>query len=291
LVKGWREARYDGATATSKLLLNYWFRAEHRLRDNQPFRYYAAQREAIETLIWLYEVAQVRRHRDLLERFATAIGLHVLRYDDFARYAIKMATGRGKTKVMALAIAWQYFNAVAEGRNDLREDATRLGNHRVVPVLEEAERLLSSTEPFPFSRPTFEAHKTIYNLVAADNEFEREFAKLLEAASDVRSFAKLPQRFGFTIEYTDSATNLRYYEPDFVAVDEEGIHHLIETKGREDIDVAFKDRAATIWCENATLLTGISWRYVKVPQAEFTKLQATDLSDIILAFSAQNSLV
>ena len=159
------------------------------------------------------------------------------------------------------------------------------------PVLEEAGRLLSSTEPFPFSRPTFEAHKTIYNLVAADNEFEREFAKLLEAASDVRSFAKLPQRFGFTIEYTDSATNLRYYEPDFVAVDEEGIHHLIETKGREDIDVAFKDRAATIWCENATLLTGISWRYVKVPQAEFTKLQATDLSDIILAFSAQNSLV
>lgn len=103
------------------------------MRDNQPFRYYAAQREAIETLIWLYEVAQVRRHRDLLERFATAIGLHVLRYDDFARYAIKMATGSGKTKVMALAIAWQYFNAVAEGRNDLREDATRLGNHRVVP--------------------------------------------------------------------------------------------------------------------------------------------------------------
>ena len=45
-------------------------------------------------------------------------GIHVLQYDDFARYAIKMATGSGKTKVMALAIAWQYFNAVAEGRDD-----------------------------------------------------------------------------------------------------------------------------------------------------------------------------
>ena len=42
-------------------------------------------------------------------------GIHVLQYDDFARYAIKMATGSGKTKVMALAVAWQYFNAVAEG--------------------------------------------------------------------------------------------------------------------------------------------------------------------------------
>ena len=33
-------------------------------------------------------------------------------------YCIKMATGSGKTKVMALAIAWHYFNAVAEGRDD-----------------------------------------------------------------------------------------------------------------------------------------------------------------------------
>ena len=70
------------------------------------------------------------------------------------------------------------------------------------------------------------------------------------------SFAKLPRRFGFAIEYTDSATNLRYYEPDFVAVDTDGGHYLIETKGQENIDVAHKDRAATIWCENATLLTG-----------------------------------
>jgi type III restriction enzyme len=152
------------------------------------------------------------------------------------------------------------------------------------PTLDEPARLLSITEPFPFSRPTFEARKTVFNLVAADNEFERDFARFLNDAQDVRAFAKLPQRFGFTIEYTDSATNLRYYEPDFVAVDRNAVHYLIETKGREDIDVAFKDRAATIWCENATLLTGTPWQYVKVPQIEFGKLQATELSDVGLAF-------
>ena len=89
-----------------------------------------------------------------------------------------------------------------------------------------------------------------------------------------------PQRFGFAIEYTDSATNLRYYEPDFVAVGYDGTHYLIETKGREDIDVAHKDRAALIWCENATLLTGTAWRYVKVPQTEFGKLQAGDFAEV-----------
>jgi len=119
---------------------------------------------------------------------------------------------------------------------------------------------------------------------ALDNEFEREFARFLESASDVVRFAKLPSRFGFTIEYTDSATNLRYYEPDFVAVDDAGMHYVIETKGREDIDVAHKDRAATIWCENATLLTDTTWAYVKVPQVEFGKLEPSVLADVALAF-------
>jgi type III restriction enzyme len=155
----------------------------------------------------------------------------------------------------------------------------------LVPILEGEGRPLSSTEPFPFSRPTFEATKTIFNLVAADNEFERDFAHFLQDATDVQAFAKLPQRFGFAIEYTDNATNLRYYEPDFVAVGYDDSHYLIETKGREDIDVAHKDRAALIWCESATLLTGTAWRYVKVPQAEFGKLQAGELTDVVLAFA------
>lgn len=152
------------------------------------------------------------------------------------------------------------------------------------PILENPGRPLSETEPFPFSRPTFEASKTIFNLVAADNDFEREFARFLQDAKDVTSFAKLPRRFGFTIEYTDSATNLRYYEPDFVAVDRDGVHYVIETKGQENIDVVHKDRAATIWCENATLLTEIRWEYVKVPQKDFAELQPRTLADVAYAF-------
>jgi type III restriction enzyme len=152
------------------------------------------------------------------------------------------------------------------------------------PELHGAGRSLSETPPFPHSRPTAVASKTIFNLAACDNEFEREFAEFLEAAPDVKSFAKLPERFGFTVEYTDSLANLRYYEPDFVAVTTEEAHVIIETKGREDVDVAFKDRAATIWCENATLLTATAWSYVKVPQTEFNKLHADELSDVLVAF-------
>lgn len=149
------------------------------------------------------------------------------------------------------------------------------------PTLVNAGRKLSSTEGFPWSRPTLDAAKTVFNLVAADNEFEKAFALLLQKTPDVLRFAKLPQRFNFAIPYTDSAANLRYYEPDFVAVTTDGRHHLIETKGREDIDVKHKDRAAQLWCENASVLTDNEWLYKKVLQKEFEKLAPDDFEDLI----------
>src|SRR5208282_5182790 len=73
--------------------------------------------------------------------------------------------------------------------------------------------------------------KCIFNLVPCDNEFEKEFARFLQKAPDVKRFAKLPERFGFVIEYMDGAGNLRYYEPDFVVLTGDGIHYIVETKG------------------------------------------------------------
>lgn len=150
------------------------------------------------------------------------------------------------------------------------------------PHLLDAGRKLSQTPPFPYSRPTLEASKTVYNLVPCGNEFEKAFARFLEDAPDVTAFAKLPEQFGFAIEYTDASNNLRYYEPDFVAVTTEGRRYLIETKGREDVDVANKDRAATLWCENATRLTGDTWQYLKIPQKEYEKLQADEFADLLV---------
>jgi type III restriction enzyme len=150
-----------------------------------------------------------------------------------------------------------------------------------IPVLEKSGRPLSTCEGFPWSRLTLKADRTVFNLVAADNQFEKDFALFLEKAPDVDRFAKLPEIFNFTIPYTDSVANLRYYEPDFVAVTSDGLHHLIETKGREDIDVKHKDYAARLWCENATLLTGTHWEYKIIHQQEFEKLHPSDFDDLI----------
>jgi type III restriction enzyme len=148
------------------------------------------------------------------------------------------------------------------------------------PQLLSAGRLLSETPPFPWSRATIAADKSIFNLVPCHNDYEKEFAVFLQKADDVERFAKLPEQFGFAIEYTDNMGNLRYYEPDFVVLTKDATHYIAETKGLEDVNVANKDRAAELWCENTTRLTGKPWEYVKVLQIAYKQLQPTRFEDL-----------
>jgi len=150
------------------------------------------------------------------------------------------------------------------------------------PQLLHAGRSLSETAPFPWSRATIAASKCVFNLVPCDNEFEKEFAQFLQKADDVERFAKLPEQFGFVIEYTDNVGNLRYYEPDFVVLSSDGMHYIVETKGLEDTNVANKDRAAQLWCENSTKLASQSWAYLKVLQTAYKQLQPNRFEDLFV---------
>jgi type III restriction enzyme len=150
------------------------------------------------------------------------------------------------------------------------------------PELLAPDQMLSTCPAFPYSRPTYPAKKCVLNLTPCDNKFEGAFARFLDSAPDIAAFSKLPQQFGFSIEYTDNAANMRYYFPDFVARLEGGEHWLLETKGAETVEVAHKDRAARLWCEHATQLAGVPWRYLKVSQKAFEELQAVDFEDLLV---------
>jgi type III restriction enzyme len=159
------------------------------------------------------------------------------------------------------------------------------------PQLLEPARMLSVCIPFPWSRPVWDGVKTVFNLVPCDNQFEREFARFLDNAEDVKAFAKLPQPFGFAIDYTDSGMNLRSYYPDFVAIDLKQTHWILETKGAEDLEVSYKDRAASQWCENATQLSGTRWQYLKVGQKVFETLQPTKLEHLAALRPRQGTML
>lgn len=153
------------------------------------------------------------------------------------------------------------------------------------PELLSASRFLSETSPFPTSRKVRQSTKTVFNYIPCDNKFEDAFIGFLDKCDDVTAFAKLPTQFGFSINYTDSLANIRNYFPDFIAVAEDNTKWVIETKGREDVDVKLKDNAAISWCENASELTEESWRYVKVPQRDFEALHPERFDEMIAAIN------
>lgn len=141
-VDAWRAGGYQGASEVTRRLFEYWFEEEHQVPGfGVPFRYYFCQREAIETLVWLVEIAGQRDVQELIQAHATkfkkdlysdnivfqttmdgrrqlrryvpeldADGVQDLPPENLRRFAFKMATGSGKTWVMAMAIVWAHFH-------------------------------------------------------------------------------------------------------------------------------------------------------------------------------------
>ena len=114
----WRTAKYPNTTRITKELLTFWFDNPERLVTKKLF---FAQQEAVETAVWLNEVAE-----------KSNAGQHILNMlragqqtvsenpsDQLPRIAFKMATGSGKTVVMACLICYHYFNR-QEYRSDTR---------------------------------------------------------------------------------------------------------------------------------------------------------------------------
>jgi len=110
----WRLNNYAGATETSKQLLNFWF---DRMHNKPPYhfeQYFFLQREAIESIIYMFEVAKARDKYNMM-RFDNSGRITTGMFsENWTRYVIKAATGSGKTKIIALAMAWSFFNKLYE---------------------------------------------------------------------------------------------------------------------------------------------------------------------------------
>jgi len=111
----WRMERWAGVTATTRLLLEHWSDPERERR------LFFCQIEAVETAIWLSEIAgrsgKGQYFLNELQRFNKDANPGLL------RVAHKMATGTGKTVVMSMVIAWQTLNKCASSHDGRFTDA------------------------------------------------------------------------------------------------------------------------------------------------------------------------
>ncbi len=109
-VFSWREHGYPNVSPTTKRLLQFWFEEDH-IVDGELLGFWFAQREAIETLIYIKEVLKNKNFVDLVREFGSG---PMYGYDPgmdiHPNYAFKMATGSGKTFVMAMVVAWTFFS-------------------------------------------------------------------------------------------------------------------------------------------------------------------------------------
>ena len=153
---------------------------------------------------------------------------------------------------------------------------------------------LKNTRPFRTDfRQNLDATKSIFNKIVAEPQsggLEMKFAAFLEAAPDVQAFTKNYLAIGFKIDYVRKDGDLSNYFPDFIVRDSSGKVWIIETKGREEIDLPQKMARLRQWCEDANAAEeaeGNAQRYdfVYVDQSGFETHQPKTLAELAASFT------
>jgi len=127
-VSEWREQDYPDISEVSKSLLTYWFKTKH----SSGFQYYFAQRESVESIIYLYEHENIRNTPELLKYDSSGVLVDSMFEENWLRLVIKQATGTGKTKVLSLLMAWCYFHKEFNEDSELSQNFLLLAPNTIV---------------------------------------------------------------------------------------------------------------------------------------------------------------
>jgi len=156
---------------------------------------------------------------------------------------------------------------------------------------EDAAFRLSQTAPFTWRRQRVRCNKTIFNECAVFNVLEARFAEFLDNAPDILRFAALAESYTrFRVDYLSSSGAIRFYYPDFVAVQRTAageVNWIIETKGRQYSEVEYKDASIEDWCTKISGQTGQAWHYLKVPQRAFDASKARRFEDMVRELTSE----
>ena len=158
----------------------------------------------------------------------------------------------------------------------------------------EGYHLLRETRPFRTAHREFlTAEKSVFNRIVGEvhsGGLELAFATFLENAPDCQAFAKNYLAVGFRIDYVKKDGDLSTYTPDFIARDTSGTVWIIETKGREELDVPQKMSRLALWCHDATAAgketeTPTTYNFLYIDQESFEKHHPATLADLATSFT------
>jgi len=256
-VKEFRDGGYVGATETSKSLLNWWFKEPHLQErfdgTTAEFCYFFAQREALETIVYLYDVVGAKDKFDLMRFDGSGVVSAGMFDETWRRDVIKMATGSGKTKVLSLALAWSFFHKLYES------DSTLSRNFLVIaPNIIVLDRIYKD---FQGLRIFFD------DPVIPDNgcdgrNWRDDFQLTLHVQDEVRVTRPVGNIF---------LTNIM----------------VVETKGQVDEDVPMKMARLGQWCADLnSLQSDVKYVFAFVDDDGFKKYTPQNFQQIVEGFKA-----
>ena len=146
---------------------------------------------------------------------------------------------------------------------------------------------ISSTRPFMVKdQDHLVPTKSVFNIITGDSHLELEFAKFLEECPDVVSYAKNYYGVHFKLDYVNADGDISNYYPDFIVklTDEQVV--IVETKGREDLDVPLKMQRLSQWCEDVNeISTDVDYDFVYVDEESFRLYQPTTFQQLLDGFT------
>ncbi|MFP4134620.1 MAG: hypothetical protein ACLFTJ_10755 [Halothece sp.] len=145
---------------------------------------------------------------------------------------------------------------------------------------------LRETRPFVVKdQGYFMPKKSIFNRLIGDSHFELKFANFLESCNDIISYSKNYLAVNFKLDYVNAEGDISNYYPDFFVKTKEDQVFIIETKGKEDVDVSLKMKRLQQWCEDVNQVqTEITYQPVYVDEEGFEKYPPKSFSDLLLTF-------
>ena len=179
-------------------------------------------------------------------------------------------------------IIFDYFRAAINALTIQESGSSRIEGHI----------RLRDTRPFRTEpRGFLPAKRSVFNRIVGEvnaDSLELDFAAFLDTAPDVQAFGKNYMAVGFKIDYVKADGELSTYTPDFIARTKDGSVWIIETKGREELDVPQKMKRLKQWCEDATDAArgddGVQYGFVYVDQESFKKHKPSSFAGLTSTF-------
>ena len=145
---------------------------------------------------------------------------------------------------------------------------------------------LRQTRPFMTKeQPYLMSNKSVFNRIIGDNHLELLFARFLEDSEDVKSYAKNYFAVHFKLDYVNADGDISNYYPDFLVKVSDKKVFIVETKGREDLDVPLKMQRLSQWCDDVNgAQSDVVYDFVYVDEDSFGKYKPTSFKELEESF-------